>query len=164
MANLCLAALETLRGFMLAPDGVNSDLAAIAVRDEVICPELKERQILLWHVPAPLADSNEPLDYPTLYLYCDRMDNRLERKFRAFSGPIFIVAEIRFSAPSFENLEQRANQYVEAVTSVLGRHLGKWTDSVAFNGAYEVQFKPVETGGLGFLQRAEIAVELQAHA
>ncbi len=164
MANLCLAALETLKGFLLAPDGINTDLGAIAVRDEAICPELKDRQISLCHVPAPIADSNEPLDYPTVYLYCSRMDNQLERKFRAFSGPVFVVADVRFSGSGFAELEERTNQYVEAVTSVLGRHLGRWTDSIAFNGAYEVQFHPVEAGGLGFVQRAEIAVELQAHA
>jgi hypothetical protein len=155
--------LEKLREFLLASDGVNTALNDIGARDMVHLSSLGDERILLENVPAKLADENRPSVYPSVYLYCDRMDNALLEKFRRFSGPIFVVADVRVSGERFTGLESELGRYVEAVASVLGDHHGQWTENLAYSGAYQVEFEEIELGGRNFVQRALIEVELQAH-
>ena len=163
MANLCLSAVGQLREFVLAADGANPKLDEIGARDMVHLPELTEANVLTQHVASKLAEENAPVTYPAVYLYCDRMENDLTAKFRRFSGEIFIVADVRVSNPRFEHLEEELGRYIEAVRGVLADRQGKWTDEIAFSGAYRVKHRELELGGFNFIQSARIEVELQAH-
>ncbi len=164
MANLCIAALEAMRGFLLAPDGLNSRVYAIAVRDMVRFPEIKEEHVLIRHALAELVDSSATSVYPAVYLYCDRIENRLERKFTEFAGRVFLTAEVRVSGEDVEGLDSDAARLAEALTDVLADHHGQWTANAAYDGRYEVRFKPVKSGGVNFLQTATVEIELLAHA
>ena len=163
MANLCLAALTAVRDYLLDGSGINATLAEIAGRDGTFLEPLSKENTLIQNVSARIADENEPTAYPAVYLYCSRIDNELLEKFRRFSGRIWLVADVRVSQERFLNLESQPARYGEAVTTVLGKHQGKWTENLAYNGAHRVQFHSVEHGGQNFIQRAEIEVELQAH-
>ncbi len=163
MANLCLAALEELRGFLLASDGINAALAEIAGRDQVELRILMEENVSIQNVPADLADQNVPVFYPALYLFCERMDNRLQEKFTRFSGAIFLVAEVRVSGERFTELGQQLTRYVEATTTVLGEHIGQWTEHLAYVGMFEVRFDEIRLGGRNFLQTARVEIALQGH-
>jgi len=63
------------------------------VRDMVQLPEIKPANVLRRHVSAAISDANEPSVYPAIFLYCSRIENRLERKFAEFSGRVFITAD-----------------------------------------------------------------------
>jgi hypothetical protein len=163
VANLCLGALEKLRAFLLAGDGVNAALAGISSRDGVHLAALSEPTVGIQNVPAELADENLAVVYPVVYLYCDRMDNLQIEKFTRFSGPLFLIADVRVSQEHLAGLDQQLARYVEAVQAVLGSHLGKWTENAAYGGGHRVQFREVMLGGRNFLQTARVEVELQAH-
>ena len=126
-------------------------------------PALMDQNVLIQNVPAKLADENNATVYPAVYLYCDRMENALIEKFTKFSGPIFLVADVRVSGERIEGLDKDLARYVEAVRAVLGANQGQWTDNLAYSGAYSVRFRKVELGGRNFIQTAQIEVELQAH-
>ncbi len=163
MTNLCLDALTGVRDYLLAGDGINAALAEIGGRDMTFLTPLSEENTLIQNVSAKIADENELTTYPAVYLYCSRMDNELLEKFRKFSGRIWLVADVRVSQERFISLESQVARYGEAVTAVLGKHLGKWTDNLAYSGVHKVEFHGVEHGGQNFIQRAEIEIELQAH-
>ena len=79
-------------------------------------------------------------------------------------GCLFVTLTTRpFSPERFISLESKVARYGEAVTAVLGKHLGKWTDNLAYSGVHKVEFHGVQHGGQNFIQRAEIEIELQAH-
>ena len=160
MANLCIAAPLALRDFLLAPDGLNSRAYQIMVRDMVNLPELTEENVSLRHVSADLSDTSSPAIYPSVFLYCDSIENRLERKFTDFSGRIFLVADVRVSGEEISEIDGDVARIAEAVTEVLADHIGKWTDNLAFDGKFEVTFSPVRLGGVNYLQTAEINMEL----
>ena len=163
MANLCIAALTSLRDYLLDSDGINVALSEIAARDATYLPPITAETALLQHVPAKMADENEPSVYPAVYLYCGRMENQLIEKFRKFSGRIWVVADVRVSGERFLDLEAKLARYVEALVKVLEGHVGKWNDTVAYSGAHKVRFVGAEDGGRNFLQRAEVEIELLAH-
>ena len=164
MANLCLAALESLRTFLLASDGINAELAVIGGRDMSYLDPLMDETVLFQNVLDALADSNEPVVYPAVYLYSDRLDNRLIEKFSKFSGLIFVVADVRVTEERIVGLEPQLARYVEALTAVLENHQGQWTDNLAYNGEYRVKFQQIQQGGQNFLQTARVEIEIQAHA
>ena len=163
MASLSLAALGKLREFLLASDGANSTLGEIGARDRVHLPGLMDRNVLIQNVPPKLADENAPTVYPALYLYCERMENVLRKKFTKFSGPIFLSVDVRVSDERMDGLDEQLARYVEAVRAVLGANQGQWTDNLAYSGAYSVRFREIELGGRNFIQTAQVEVEVQAH-
>ena len=163
MANLCLGALERLREFLLASDGINAALAQISARDGVHLPALSDQTILAQNVASDLADENLAVIYPAVYLYCDRMDNQQLEKFRKFSGRLLLAAEVRVSREQITGLDQELARYMEAVADVLGAHHGQWTENVAYGGGYEVQFRETRLGGRNFIATAKVEIELQTH-
>ena len=163
MANLCLGAIEQLRSFLLASDGINAALDSIGSRDAVHLPVLSDQTVLIQNVASDLADENLPVVYPALYLYCARMENQLLEKFARFSGPMVLVADVRVSQEQLSGIEQTLARYTEATLSVLGSHRGQWTQNTAFSGAYEARFREIRLGGRNFIQTAQIEIEIQAH-
>lgn len=163
MANLCMAALTHLRGLFLASDGLGYEAGLIAARDGVELGGFSEGSVLIQNVAPDLADENVPVSYPAVYLYADRMENRLVEKFRKFSGSVAVIAELRASGERFADLEGQLARYVEAAGIVLGRNQGSWTENLAFDGAYAVRFERIRLGGKNFAQSARIEIELQGH-
>lgn len=163
MANLCLAAVTHLRGLFLASDGLNYEAGLIAARDGVELAGFSDTSVLLQNVASDLAEENVPVSYPGVYLYSERMDNRLVERFRKFSGTVAVVAEMRVSGERFGELEGQLARYVEAAGVLLGRNQGSWSENLAFDGAYEVRFERIRLGGKNFVQSARVEIELQAH-
>ncbi len=163
MANLCIAALTSLRDYLLDNDGINAALSEIAARDGTYLLPIRGETALLQHVRAKLADENEPTMYPAVYLHYGRMENQLLEKFRKFSGRIWVVADVRVSGERFIGLEAMVTRYVEALVKVLEGRVGKWNETVAYSGVHKVRFIGAEEGGRNFVQRAEVEIELLAH-
>jgi hypothetical protein len=158
-----LAALTHLRGLFLAGDGLGYEAGLIAARDGVELGSFSEVGVLIQNVASDLADESVPVSYPAVYLYTERMDNRLVEKFRKFSGAVLVVADLRVSGERFADLEGQLSRYVEAVGVLLGRHQGSWTENLAFDGAYAVRFERIRLGGKNYVQSARVEIELQAH-
>jgi hypothetical protein len=163
LANLCLAAVTHLRGLFLASDGLNYEAGLIAARDGVELAGFSDTSVLLQNVGSDLAEENVPVLYPAVYLYSERMENRLIEKFRKFSGTVVVVADLRVSGERFAELEGQLARYVEAVGTLLGRNQGSWTENLAFDGAFDARFEQIRLGGKNFVQSARVEVELQAH-
>lgn len=164
MANLTLSAIEKLRSLLLAPGGLNDKLYAIAVRDMVPPLELDEDSVLTRHFSADASDKNTDLVYPLVFVYCSRIENRLETKFSEFSGRVFLTVEVRASEEALDLLDGQAARMAEAVGDTLAEHRGKWTDYAAFDGRYETKFEPAKVAGRNFMQSARVEIELLAHA
>jgi len=164
VANLCIAAIEQLRGFALAADGINERIREINFRDTTELTELNEESVLARNISAELTDASVVGTYPALFVWCAGMDNKLERKFTEFSGSLLVRAELRVSAEDVDGLEGRIERYVEALTAVLGAHHGQWTPNLAFDGAYQARIEAMSLGGIHFLQTARVEIEIVAHA
>lgn len=164
MANLTLAAIEKMRALLLESGGLNDKLYEIARRDMVEPQTIADESLLVRHFGADASDANSDLEYPIVFLYCNRIENRLEAKFTEFSGRIFLTAEVRASEETLDLLDGQAARLAEAVTDALTPHRGKWTDHAAFDGRYETKFEAARVGGKNFMQTARVEIELLAHA
>ncbi len=160
MAQTGNRAASTLAGFLQADSGVAAGIAAVTLRENVELASIPAAQILAQNVAAELAERTPGVKYPVVYVYCERIENRLTEKFRRFSGIARLVTEVRASQDRLEGLEQRVQLYVEAVTEVLENKRGKWTDGVFYGGGYEVKFDAVRHGGKNYLQTAKVMIDV----
>ena len=141
--------------------GVNARITTMEAND----PNLKTigiRSIMLQNVSIEIAETSGQPQYPALLVYCDKVQNLLQEKFRGFSGRVHLVIEVRQSQGTLHLIEQNTEMYVDAVCALLGEARGDWGDGASYSGGYEVEYQPVAKGGKNFVQRAKVsfAVEL----
>jgi hypothetical protein len=118
-----------------------------------------EADVSINNAAADLLEKSTSARYPSFQVYCDRVINKLGEKFRTFSGTAELTVEIRVTHEHINELHERLNAYVQAVTDVLDTHRGTWAPGVFYPGTYEITFQPAKRGGKNFIQSARVRVE-----
>ncbi len=136
--------------------GVNARITTMQAND----PTLKGsgiRSITARNVSYEIAEASGQARYPALLVYCDRLENLLREKFRAFSGRALMTVEVRQTQETLADAESNTEMYVDAVCALLGEARGDWGDGASYAGGYRVDYEPVTMGGKNFLQRAKVS-------
>ncbi|MEZ5365150.1 MAG: hypothetical protein R2748_23190 [Bryobacterales bacterium] len=160
MANLCLAAAAKLKDLLLAPDGLGPRLYEISQRDMVEIPNIMPPNVILRRAAPDFQDENDETVYPAVLVYCERLENRLEQKFTAFSGRLYLVVDILVTGQTLDSIDGDAERAVEAVMDLLAENHGQWTENVAFDGRLEVDFDAAKRGAVNYLGRARVRLAL----
>ncbi len=161
MAITASVAVQKMVEFLAATGtGVNSAVTQLAIDTGVMLAPVPPTHIINQNVPFALAERAKGVRYPVMHVYADRIRNLLTEKFRAFSGKVQTVAEVRVSQDRIEGIEDQLRSYVDAVTQVLDGNRGTWGQGMFFTGGYEVNFDPVQHGGKNFLQIAKVSFEV----
>lgn len=161
MAQTASIATRKFVEFLSSPAaGLGPAVATLAMNTGIQLAPIPPGHIMSHHVAIALAERSQPVKYPVVQVYTDRVRNTLSEKFRRFSGKVRTVAEVRISQDRMEEIESRLQLYVEAVTDVLDARRGSWGEGAFFAGAYEVTFDPVQHGGKHFLQIAKVIFEV----
>jgi hypothetical protein len=144
-----------------ATSGVNARITSIEANDSTL-KGIGIRSIVPQNVSIEISESAGQAQYPALLVYCDRVQNLLQEKYRAFSGRVHLVIEVRQTQESLDLIERNTEMYVDAVCALLGEARGDWGDGASYSGGYQVNYEPVAKGGKNFIQRAKVnfAVEL----
>jgi hypothetical protein len=143
-----------------ATSGVNARIASIEANDSTL-KAAGIRSILAQNVSIDLIEGAGQAQYPALLVYCDRVQNLLQEKFREFSGKIHFVIEVRQTQITLTQIEQNTELYVDAVIALLGESRGDWGDGASYSGGYQVTYEPVVKGGKNFVQRAKVTFALE---
>ena len=161
MAITANVAARKMVGFLSSTSsGVNSAVGQLANDTGVPLAMVLPASIVNENVPPALIEKATPVKYPTMHVYTDRIRNLLTEKFRIFSGKVRTVTEVRVSQDRIEGIENQLRLYVDAVTQVLDANRGSWGQGAFYTGGYEVDFDPVQHGGLNFLQIARVRFEV----
>jgi hypothetical protein len=137
--------------------GVAAEYASIGRLLGVEVPELQQDRIVEQYPPS---DYGFPEQYPAVYVYCDRVTNRMSEKGRRFSGTARLVIECRMSQDRAEGLESRVRLLAEAVARTVEAGRGQWNDGMFQSGAYEIQYGPAKRGGKHLAQSAKITLDV----
>jgi hypothetical protein len=140
--------------------GVNANLGALAAADFIAPAVLDAAQIRTGNVAAETAERSSLLKYPAMNVYCEKLVNSLDEKFRSFSGKAQMCVELRHSQDRIEGLQDALETYADAARQVLEGSRGDWGDGMFYAGGYEVTFGAVKHGGRNFVQAAKITFEL----
>jgi len=160
MSRTASAATHFLLGMLQGGGGMPAAIADISQRENVLLEGIAGAQFLARNISPDIAEKHTSAKYPTLHVYCDRIQNTMREKFRTFSGTATLNVDLRISHDHVEELDKKLQLYVEAVTNVLDNGRGTWEPGVFYPGGYEVQFGAVKPGGKQFLQTARIRFEV----
>jgi hypothetical protein len=142
------------------PSGVNSGLAALTQGESAPANPLDTGQVRSQNVAADVAERSTTVQYPAVNVYCEKIVNSLQEKFRTFSGSVQMAMELRHSQDRLDGLQDALELYTDALTQVLNGGRGDWGDGMFYGGAYEVSFGPVKKGGKNFIQVAKVTFEI----
>jgi hypothetical protein len=126
-------------------------------------PNIMPPNVVLRRAEPDFQDEHAETVYPAVLVYCERLENRLERKFTAFSGRLFLVADILATGQTIESIDGDVERVAEAVMDVLAERRGQWTPNLAFDGRLDVEFDAARRGAVNYLGRARVRLELLAH-
>jgi len=141
------------------PGGVNSGLAELTQGGNTASP-LDAAQVRSQNVAADIAEQSAAIQYPAVNVYCEKIVNSLQEKFRTFSGNVQMAMELRHSQDRLDGLQDALELYTDALTQVLDGGRGDWGDGMFYCGAYEVSFGPVKKGGKNYIQVAKVTFEI----
>lgn len=154
---------QKVLGVLAAPRGLPGVVEAL-IQQGMKLAAIRSQQIIAQNVTPDVSEQSTANNYPLVYVYCNKVDNLLREKFRAFSGETQMIVEARVSQDRLEQIESNLQAYVDAITEVLGNSRGDWGDGVFFGGGYEVAFGGVKHGGRNFLQIAKVSFVLEISA
>ena len=117
-------------------------------------------QIRTQNAAADLAERSDPLAYPAVNVYCEKIVNGLAEKFRRFSGGLQMVVEVRCSQDRLTGLQEALELSVDRVMQVLDANRGDWADGMYYAGGYQASFNAVKHGGKNYLQSAKVTFEI----
>lgn len=145
------------RSLLVAASGSDIAINAIAQGFGAV-PPVYMASVQIGHAPAELMEISLPLKYPTVNIFCEKLENSLKEKFRTFSGTGRLILEIRHSQDQIQNVQQALENYVSAVCQILDGNRGDWGSGLFYAGGYDVQFGSVKRGGKSFVQTARVAL------
>jgi hypothetical protein len=158
MSNTLSQITSQLASILRGERGLNQAVAELQV-DKALSP-VDGSAIIELHAAADLTEKAASVKYPVLNVYCDRIQNTLNEKFRTFSGKADLNIEVRVSHDRLDELQVQLRNYAQAVTTVLERNRGAWSSAVWYAGTYEVTFSAVKRGGRNYLQTARVRLEV----
>ena len=141
---------------IIAPSGVNSGLAALTQAGEPATAPLTAGQILSQNAPSELLERCSVVQYPALHVYCEKIANDMDEKFRSFSGSVQMAIEVRHSQDRLDGLQETVEIYAGAVTQMLDASRGDWGGGMYYAGGYQVSFVAAKHGGKNFTQTAKV--------
>jgi hypothetical protein len=159
MANVTTSLTSYLFGLLTSETGLDTQLRAIAQEDGIGITDAI-RSIVVQNSAPELVERGQQVQYPAVYLYCEKLDNSLKEKFATFSGKGRLVIEVRTSHDRIEGLERMLERYADAACRVLDGSRGSWQDGAFYTGGYEVVYAPLRHGGRNFLQTAKISFDV----
>jgi hypothetical protein len=160
MLPLTMLTAQKFSDLLTNENTLEQQITAMADSANVVVPGITAVQVVLSSSSPGIGDKNIQLTYPRVCLYSSGLKNTHLEKFRSLSGTVSVIAEIWASGNLVSDTDTWIHFYVEALTDILRQNTGDWGDGVFFSGAYEVQFQPPNTGGVGFVQSAKVTCNL----
>lgn len=151
-------ALQALVRLLRAETGLPASVAAVSNEERTPLDPVTPKQIITQQLGSEMAEYGPGVQYPALYVYCDKLTNSLHEKFRRFSGRIDLAIDIRVTHDRAETLLHALHLYVDATSRVLETIRGTWGDGIFYGGEYTVTFTNVRKGGRHYLQSAKISL------
>jgi hypothetical protein len=147
-------------GLLSSPQGLSSCISTLAQAENMIVAPVVQSQLIAQNVSAELAERSTNVSYPAVNVYCEKIVNQLQEKFRTFSGKAVMAIEVRVSQDRLQGIETQVQTYLDAVTQVLDQNRGDWGEGMYFAGGYEATIGPVKHGGKNFIQVAKVTFDV----
>lgn len=160
MGYVVQSAIETVRELLEGAGGVRSQLEQMAAGEP-------ERALLggcfavrPYGLKRGLAPDEEFSAEPRIRIQVEKLINRRSLKFAPFSGVCWMILAIEANGDRHDLVASQLNAIADAVLLVLDNHVGELGRGIYYGGGYELQVSPIDRGGRGFQQSAQVRFEL----
>jgi hypothetical protein len=161
MNTLGSTATATVIGMITGPTGMNANLGSLSAPDSSIASPINLGQVYGQNVASDLAERSTTTNYPSVYVYCEKIANTQTEKFRSFSGNMQMAIEVRHSQDRLDGIQNALELYVDSVTQILSDGQGDWGNGFYYAGGYSVALGAVKHGGRNFIQIAKITFQIE---
>ena len=158
MPSIITEVTEYLLDQFQSSGGINATLKHLRAEDKTIPADVKH--FSGQNVSPELLERSNSAVYPSMFVYCEKINNTLMEKFRSLSGTVRMVIEIRNSSDRLEAMES-TQIYANLICNGLESLRGEWIRGVFYNGEFDATYSPVRSGGRNFLQSAKITFEVE---
>lgn len=143
-----------------APNGVNSSLAELTSGSGLTLTPVDHSQVNARNLAADLAEQSTAVKYPSVNVYCEKLVNNQNEKFRSFSGYAAMAVEVRHSQDQMAGLQDALGLYADSVMQTLNAARGDWGNGLFYMGGYEMALGAAKQGGRSFIQSAKITFQI----
>lgn len=136
-------------------------VASSKVMNRLVAPgAFQVGQVRAQNAAPDLAERGDPIIYPAVYIYCEKVINSLVEKFRTFSGTAQMVIELRLSQDRLTGLQEALESAVDTAMQTLDANRGDWGDGMYYCGGYQAAFGAAKHGGKNYVQTAKVTFEI----
>jgi hypothetical protein len=154
------SAVEAVRDLLEGPGGIRSQLEQMAATDPEHALLSSAFSIRSYGLKRGLVADEEFTTEPRIRIQVEKLVNRRSLKYAPFSGTCNMVLAIEANGDRHDIVAGQLNCITDAILLVLDNHVGELDDGIYFGGGYELQIGPVDRGGRGFQQTAQVRFEL----
>jgi hypothetical protein len=112
------------------------------------------------YVPEEIEEQSTKVSYPSCRIYCEKVQNRADVKFRQFAGDYQMATEVTHSQNTLDGLTDMLQATADAVGAVLESNQGNLGDGMVLQPGYEIETGAVTRGGLNYMQRAKVVFQM----
>lgn len=160
MGYVVQSAIEAVRELLEGAGGVRSQLEQFAADDPERALAAGGFAVRPYGLKRGLVPDEEFSTEPRIRIQVEKMANKRTLKYAPFSGVAVMLLAIEANGDRQDQVATQLNAIADAVLLVLDNHVGALGNGIYYGGGYELQMTPIDRGGRGFQQMAQVRFEL----
>ncbi len=160
MGYVVQAAIETVRQMLEGPSGIRTQLEQSAAGEPERALSASGFAVRPFGLKRGVVPDEEFSAEPRIRIQVEKLANKRTVKYVPFSGPAVMLLAVEANGDRQEQVAMQLNATVDAILLVLDNHAGELRRGIYYGGGYELQVAPIDRGGRGFQQTAQIRFEL----
>ena len=153
-------AIDTVRVLLEGAGGVQTQLEQLAATEPERALAAGCFAIRPYGLKRGLTPDEEFSVEPRIRIHVEKLINKRTLKYAPFSGVCVMALAIEATGDRQDLVATQLNSIADAVLLVLANNVGELGNGIYYGGGYELQMTPVDRGGRGFQQLAQVRFEL----
>lgn len=160
MGYVVQAAIEAVRALLEGAGGVRSQLEQFSADGPERALAGAGVAVRPYGLKRGLVPDEEFSTEPRIRIQVEKLANKRTLKYAPFSGISLMLLAIDANGDRQDQVAMQLNTIADAVLLVLDNNVGELSKGIYYGGGYELQMTPIDRGGRGFQQMAQVRFEL----
>ena len=153
-------AIETVNSLLSGSGGIRVQLEQMAELEPELAESVAGFLIRGFGLKRGLVADEEFTCDPRIRIQVEKLVNHRRLKSRPVSGACSVLLTVEAADDRQALVAAQLNAISDAILLVLDNHVGELAEGVYYGGGYEMTVAPMDKGGHGFQQLAQIRFEL----
>jgi|GEM_PF-5814369 len=153
-------AIDAVVLLLSGPSGIKIQLEQMAQDNPELADSICSFTIRGFHLKQGVVSDEDLSGDPRIRVQVNKLVNDRRLKYASFSGTCGITLLVEASDDRQELVTAQLNAISDAILLTLDNQVGCLRAGVYYGGGYELSMQPMERGGDGFRQVAQVKLEL----